>query len=329
MKKISITLALFTAMAFAFTGCLKDKGFENGEYGINDPDTQPPGVGFPFGSKSRNDYGLDVSATTQQVNDLVYVNIEAGVATSSDVSVALTNNTAAMVTAYNAANGLTGTSAVLELPSALYNVASSITIPSGGRNAQIPVNVTNTTTLDANRLYAVGLTISAVSGGYTIAENLKNLLIVFSVKNAYDGKYLVRGRFHHPSGANPPANFTANVEMHTTGPNTVKMYWPLAGAYACPIIFGGSLNYFGGQEPEFTVNTGTNAVTVQNVAPGAVTFYAMGIGFDNAGYNSRWDPASKTFFACWGYNLGAGGSFGGNGSAARMWVDTIIRTGPR
>ena len=57
MKKISITLALFTAMAFAFTGCLKDKGFENGEYGINDPDTQPPGVGFQFGSKSRNDYG--------------------------------------------------------------------------------------------------------------------------------------------------------------------------------------------------------------------------------------------------------------------------------
>ncbi len=329
MKKITTILAIL-GTTFVMTGCLKDKGFDNNTYGINDPDTQPPGVGFPLAAKSKVDFGLNVAATTQTVNDIVYVNLESGVAASSAVNVTLTNNTAALLSAYNTANGLTGSSAVLALPTSLYNVALTLTIPAGGRNVQVPVNVTNTTTLDPNRQYAVGLTISAVDGGYKIATNLDDLLIVFGVKNAYDGKYNLRGKFHHPTGANPPANFTTNVEMQTTGPNSVKMYWPLAAAFASPISFGGSLNYFGTQEPEFTVNTGTNAVTVQNVAAGAVTFYTMSAtGFGAAPYIHRWVPATKVFYASWGYNLGAGGAFGGNGSISRMWEDTLTYTGPR
>ena len=325
MKKIILASAFITALSLAFTGCLKDKGFENQKYGINDPDTQPPGVGFAFGSKSKNDVGLDVTTVIQTINDLVYINLEAGKPAASDIKITLSNTTATLLAAYNTANG----TSIQALPLALYNVATTLIIPAGGRNVQVPLNITNTTSLDPNVQYAIGLTITAVDGGYTIASNLKNLFIVFGVKNAYDGKYSLRGQFHHPVGANPPANFTTTVEMRTTGPNTVKMYWPTIAAYASPIIFGGSLNAFGSQEPEFTVNTTTNAVTVQNVAVGAVTFYAMGRGFDNAGYNHRWNPANKTFYACWGYNLGAGGAFGGNGSSSRMWIDTLIRTGPR
>jgi len=41
MKKILSTTTLIIALSVAFTSCLKDKGFENNEYGINDPDTQP------------------------------------------------------------------------------------------------------------------------------------------------------------------------------------------------------------------------------------------------------------------------------------------------
>jgi Domain of unknown function (DUF1735) len=328
MKKIILSSLFIAGMSVAFTGCLKDKGFDNNEYGINDPDSQPPGVGFPFGSKSKTDFGLDVSASNQAVSGLVYVNLEAGTPAKSDVNITLTNNSTALIAAYNTANGLTGSSMVLALPTAIYTVPLSLVIPSGGRNVETTINVSNTTALDPNRSYAVGLTISAVDGGYKIADNLKNLLIVFNVKNAYDGKYNLRGRFHHPSGANPPANFATTVEMQTTGPNTVKMYWPLAGAFASPMSFGGSLNYFGSQEPEFAVNTATNAVLVSNSFPGGLV-YAMGLGFNNAGYNHRWDPATKTFYACWGYNLGAGGSYGGNGSAARLWEDTLIRTGPR
>lgn len=329
MKKIILSSLFIAGMAVAFTGCLKDKGFENNEYGINDPDTQPPGVGFPFGSRAKTDYGLDVSASAQSVTGIVYVNLESGTAAKSDVNITMTNNTNALVAAYNTANGLTGSSAVLALPTAIYSVPLSLVIPSGGRNVQTTINVTNTTGLDPNRAYAVGLTISGVDGGYKIADNLKNLLVVFNIKNQYDGKYTLRGKFHHPSLSNPPLNFTTQIEMHTAGPNVVLMYSPVFGEYCSPAILGGSLNRFASQAPRFTVNTATNAVVVDNSDAAGVVYAMSATGFGSAPYNHRWDPASKTFFVSWGYNLGAGGAYGGNGSASRMWEDTCIRTGPR
>ncbi len=325
MKRIIFSSLLIAAVSFTFTSCLKDKGFDNYEYGINDPDTQAPGVGFSFGANAKNDYGLDVKSTPQVVNGLTNVNMLTGVVPSNDVNVTLTNNTTTMLAAYNSANG----TAILALPTALYTVPATLVVPAGSRFNDAPITVSNTTTLDPNKQYAVGLTISAVDGGYNIAGNMKNLFIIFGVKNQYDGTYTLNGMFHHPVGANPPANFTGTVQMHTSGPNSVKMYVPLFGGYYSLMIYGGGLNAFGSQEPNFTVNQVTNKVTVQNVAAGATTFYDMGLGFNNAGYDSRWDPSTKTMYACWGYNLGAGGTFGGNGSAARLWLDTLIRTGPR
>jgi hypothetical protein len=87
MKKILLASVLFTAVSFMVAGCLKDKGFENNEYGINDPDKQPAGVGFPFGVKPKNDVGLDVSASAQTVNGLVFVNLESGNPAPQDVTV--------------------------------------------------------------------------------------------------------------------------------------------------------------------------------------------------------------------------------------------------
>jgi len=179
MKRILLAFSLFAAMTVMFTGCLKDKGFDNHTYGINDPDTQPPGVGFPLGTKTQG-YGLDVSASNQAINGYVYVNLESGVPASTDVHITLTNTTNTQLAAYNAANG----TSVLAIPTNLYNVALTLTIPAGGRNVQVPLNILNTTTLDPNKSYAVGFTITSVDGGYKIADNLKNLFIVFSVKTS-------------------------------------------------------------------------------------------------------------------------------------------------
>ena len=323
MKKILSSFLLIAVVAIAFTGCLKDKGFDNHTYGINDPDTQPPGVGFPFAANAKNDFGLDAGSTTNQfVNGLLYVNLEAGNPASSDVHVTLANTTTALLAAYNLANG----TAILPLPAAIYSFPTALTILAGATNTQVALTVTNTTSLNPNNQYAVAITISAVDGGYKIADNLKNLFIIFGIKNQYDGKYNFKGQNYHPS-ANPNfTGFTTTVEMWTTGPNSVKIYWPAAGAFAGPSWLGG-LSYFGLQEPEITVNPSTNAITVQNTAAGAVTFYTMGMGFDNLGYNSRWVPGTKTMYFNYGYNLGPGGTF--TLGTSREWIDTAIRTGPR
>jgi BT_3987-like, N-terminal domain len=323
MKKILVSSLFFAALSFMVTGCLKDKGFEDFQYGINDPDTQPPGVGFNYGANAKNDYGLDVSATAQVLTGLTAVKLLTGVKTSSDVTVTLSDATATVLAAYNSANG----TSIVALPTAIYTIPATMTIPAGTPYNDFPFTVSSTLSLDPNTQYAVAISITAVDGNFKIADNFKTLFFVFSIKNQYDGKYSLKGQFYHPSGAPDYPLFSTTVELQTTGPASVKMYWPLGGGFGSPMLYGGSLNWFGAQEPEIFVNTSTNKVIVQNTFLGATTLYDMGLGFNNAGYDSRWDPALKTFFACWGYGI-PGGIFTPNG-ASRLWIDTLIRTGPR
>jgi hypothetical protein len=325
MKRIAsfLTLAAATVL-FTATGCLKDKGFEAGNYGIQIAEVK--GVAFPAASRSPLGYGLDVSASPQVINGLLYVTVEAANAAESDITVGLSNTTGTAtsgdIAAYNAAHGTN----VQVLPSALWNIPASVVIPAGAKNVMLPVTVTNTTSLDPNQSYGISITMTSASSGYQVAANQRKVLVIFSVKNQYDGKYTLRGQFYHPTSAPTYPWYTTNVDMITTGPQSVKMYSALFGGYYHPWSTGSSLTAFAGQEPEYTVNPATNKVTVQNTAPGAVTFYTMGKGFNNAGYNSRWEPATKTMYANFGYNM-SGDNF--VAATTRMWVDTLIRTGPR
>ncbi len=228
-----------------------------------------------------------------------------------------------LVTAYNTANGTN----YLALPANSYTLPNGLELdlPAGNSGEYFLPFRLDKNALNLQNAYAIGIKIESVSEG-VINELEKSLIVAILVKNEYDGVYTVKGMFHHPSGANPPGVFETEVELHTTGTTKAKMYWPLAGTYASPIIYGGDLSYFGSQVPEFNV-AGNNSVTVTNV--GGSLVYAMGQGFDNAGYNHRYDPLTKTFYACWGYNLGPNGEFLGNGSASRIWADTLIYLGPR
>lgn len=296
MKKIISSSLLVAALAVGFTGCLKDKQFEDHLYGITDPGTQPPGVGFPLAAKAKNTVGLNAGATAvQAVNDVVYVNLESGKAASSPVNVTLQANDA-LRTAYNTANG----TSIQALPANLYTLAPTITIPAGDRNAQIPVNVSNTTSLDPNKSYGIGVTIASVDGGYTVASNLKNLLIEFTVKNKYHGTYKSVGYIYHPSA---PRAVDQVDDVLTAGANSVT------------IPFGdlGTAGYVG----LITVDQATNKLTIGS-APGAPAFTQMDAGLPTTspGYTPQWagsaecdntyDPATKTFKLRYGYVGGTG-----------------------
>ena len=71
MTKILSHILFFAIMLIAGTGCLKDKGFENNKYGINNPDGQPKGVGFPQAKNSINPRGINFVNTAQVIPDLV------------------------------------------------------------------------------------------------------------------------------------------------------------------------------------------------------------------------------------------------------------------
>jgi hypothetical protein len=142
------------------------------------------------------------------------------------------------------------------------------------------------------------------------------------VKNQYDGKYNITWTNYHPTSNPGYTGGTTTVEMHTSGGSSVKIYWPLYLGYYNPAILNGLLQPFGAQEPKYTVAS-NNSVTVQNSYLGAVTFYSMATGF-----NSRYDPATKTFYVKWGY--GSGGPYPPfDAATSREWTQTITYTGPR
>jgi len=154
-----------------------------------------------------------------------------------------------------------------------------------------------------------------------ISDSKFQLGVEISAKNDYDGVYLVTWTNYHPT-ANPSyTGSNTEIELRTTGPNKNKLFWPLAAAYCTPSILNGGLSYFLGQEPEYTVNAG-NVITVQNVAAGAATFYSMATGF-----SSRYEPATKTIYAKWGYGYGAGGAF--DPANTREWNQTMVYLRPR
>ncbi|MBK6937746.1 MAG: DUF1735 domain-containing protein [Chitinophagaceae bacterium] len=311
MKKTFLSSLIFAAASmFVLTGCLKDKGFDNNEYGINDPDTQPPGVGFPLAAKAKNTYGLDVSASSQAVNGLVYVNLESGTPAPSDIVITLELDSN-MVKSYNTANGTSikiMNYSLFTMPGLAGSPArTTVTIPAGGRNVEIPINVPSTLSFDPNSTYGVGVKIVSVTGNYTIASNMKNLLIEFSIKNKYDGKYNLVG-YHNRVPYDAP--YDEIVHMITSGPSSVTMYWPAAATYAHPILGGAS--YYGSFTTNLIFNPSTNVLIDWNQYPYAFTV-------TNQVYSGSYDPVNKIIYAEIGYN----------GNVLRKFFDTMTYLGPR
>jgi hypothetical protein len=320
MKKFIYSSAIFTAMLFVLTGCLKDKGFENGTYGINDPDTQPPGVGFPRALSAKYTIGVDLTAVAQAVDGVLYVNLLSGQPAQSDVTVTLQLNDA-LRTAYNAANGTN----ILALPSNLYNFPLTITIPAGSRNAQIPLNITSTASLDPNQSYGIGVSITSVSGNYRIADNMKNLFIEIGLKNKYDGRYELRG-YHNRAPYTFP--FTTEVEMWTTGPNSAAMFWPLGGDFGQPIgVAPGGVNWYGpAVSPNFHFDPVTNLITSVTGMPANAVTLDLVINDVTADANpngpivNRYEPGPpKKIYVTYQYN----------GNDLRRFYDTLTYLGPR
>jgi hypothetical protein len=286
MKKIMLASILFATLGFVMTGCLKDKGFDDHQYGINDPDTQAPGVGFPKATRAQA-FGLEVSSSNQAVDGMLFVALFDDKPAQSDIQVTIADNTAALVAAYNLANQTN----IQVMPSNLYSVPSTtITIPAGSYNAQIPINVSNTTSLNPNISYAVGFTIQSATGGNVVAQNLKDILIIFSIKNRLDGVYEITGaalRAGDPvlSGAFGPYE----RELWTSGANSVAWQGTVCWA-ACASILPG------GYEPIITVDPVTNLITNITSANGLISMTAPIIRTDIVGTTQRYDPATKTLY---------------------------------
>jgi len=231
-------------------------------------------------------------------------------------------------TAVRAANA-----SYIQLPTSWYTVAVAGGVKSGGQGGtftltfapgeyakEIYVTIPDATLMNPSALYGLGFTVTTADAGAKLSTE-KSVVVQIGAKNIYDGVYRDDFCNYHPSSNPGYTCSTTVIHMVTTGANTCKMFWPLAGAFGIPSVLGGNLAYFGAQEPAYTVNPATGACTVQNVAAGAVTFYTM-----SAGFNSRYEAGPKVFYVKYGYN-NPGGVF--DPAATREWTQTLTYTGPR
>ena len=309
MKKISLILLAFTVVLA--TGCLKDKGFDNQEYGIKDPSgTSTPGVGFNLkgGAGYIRLIGLDVSDVGQTIAaDNLTIGYYAASNAPKDINVSIALDPS-IVDDYNATNGTT----IQLLDPSVYTIASqNLVIAAGRQNVSINMVVNSTLTLDPSTTYAIAFRIVNVDNGVKIASNMDKHLLIFNIKNKYDGRYELTFTNVHPTLNPTGLGGTVEVEMWTSGPNSVKIHWE--GSFYNPAILNGALNAFASQEPEYTIDAATNVVSVQNSFAGAVTFYTM-----FPGYNSFYDPATKVIDTKWGYS-----------GFTRAWTQNFTYLGPR
>ena len=312
ISHILIVAALMTSLG----GCIKDNN------NIKPLVIQNPGIGFPYGANNKNDIIIRPSSSPQQVPGLLLVTLEAAAAAFSDIHITIADNSTAMVNAYNAANG----TAIQILPRSLWNIPSELIINAGDRFAMADITINNTSGINLNQQYAIGISITGASGGNKIANNLKDLFVVFRIQNALDGRYNARGESYHSAIAPFFIRHNLNLELHTSGPNSVKVFWPETG-YGVP-IFGnsGTPTLNSGIELSLFLKTPENSITCVKLDSVGVFIKHLIVHNGNT-YNNRWDPSTGKVYAAWGYNIDSGGVF--VPIATRAWIDTLTYLGPR
>lgn len=300
MKKNFFQVIVFMSLIAGF-GCVKDDGFDSNSYGIKDPGNTP-GVLFQQSKVDANGVqlpnlnGIFQVATSQTITTLV--KIAAPEAVSSDLTIGISLN-----------NALVDGTGLTVMDPALYSVPSEVTIPAGEKFTYLEVTIPDASTLDLTLKYGLGFTISSVGQNYTIASNLKDVVIGIVVKNKYDADYdFVGGFFYHPSSPRSQPNSSSGTvkELRTFSPTAVT----------CALGDLGGAGYY----VLLDVDPITNKVTI-TPDPGHPTTppiqqFDDALPDTNPGYTPQWersaecnntyDPATKTFYLRYGYVGGTG-----------------------
>lgn len=310
MKKLLTITSLLCAVFFS--SCLKDKGFENNEYGINlNEDGSPPSVQFLKGNSAKTTFGVNVDPGVQIVELVILYTGATAPATDITVGIQIDNS---ILTAYNTANG----TSIVVANTASVTVPTTVVIPAGQRFATLKIAINNTTLLNPNLEYGFGVKIISASNGVKLTSNMNQVFVSFTVKNKYDGVYSVTGTFVDFTNATFTGSYPRTYTLITTGANTVDVAQVINGELVPGYLFSanGAGSFFGNFGIEATFDVSTNVLTsVRNYygnplrpvtgvgnpslgtgPPSYTSGNGRRAGLDPTGIN-KYDPATKTLEA--------------------------------
>lgn len=216
MKKL---LSLFVAggIAFSMTSCLKDD-----EHFV-DFAGAPPVIDIPTSAFYGVVANQGLSIQTAPVSYSFNVNLSGPQTLAQDVTVTLAVDPS-VLTQYNAANGTN----YKPLLASLYQfTTTTTTIKAGQRLAPVTINffsgadkITDQVAYN-NANYALPIRVTSTSNNVAVSSNFGYKIISLKLRNQYDGTYLSKGYFTHPT---PSASRAINLEktLQTIDLNTVQ-----------------------------------------------------------------------------------------------------------
>ena len=306
MRKLfnNVALVMFAFLSITATSCLKDEGWENGEYGSITGNTEGQEfVSIPAATRVKNilTVGVEAKPGMQPVKTFA-LSYDAADPAPSDFTATLKVDNS-LVTAADPT--------VVILPTNAYTIQSlTVNFKAGKRLSDSLVINMNTDLLDPTKKYGLGLTLESVSkAGVVIPSNLKNVVLVFTIKNKYDGIYSIRAHMLHPSDRDPnwtrtPFNYPYDIHLVTTGPRTVEWINTAFGDGFHPLSTPG-VSGFGSTRVAMEFDANDKLIAVWNAFPNPANGRAFNI--NNAAswvingvdvpINNRYDPVAKKIYA--------------------------------
>lgn len=250
MKKYIKLTFLGALMAVSFSGCLKDKGFDNGQYGVDV--IEKKGVALP--QAGTISYAI-LSSDESQIIKAPTFTAESINKPTSDIKVKFALNP----------NLVAADPDLTLLPAEEYSINLDGVIKAGQIVDTLELEIKKSSNLDPNKIYGLGLELVSADNGYQVAANLKEVLIKIVVKNKYDGIYKVTGTFSDISSAG--ASFTSRYPLTyfliTTGPTSADVCMVINGEIVPGYLFktptGGS--YYGRWGLQIFFDPATDAVS--------------------------------------------------------------------
>lgn len=282
-------LSMLAVGALMLTGCLKDTEFEDGTFGsVTGNTTGGLYVSIPKANNRPNVVGVESKAGLQSVDLFQFSYDNASPAPAGVTATVAVNN--ALIT----------DPAVVLLPTSAYNIPSLSTAFTAGEfiSEVFKINI-NTGVLDPSKKYGIAFTLTSVSNSAAIPDNLKDVIFLFTIKNKYDGIYTFRGRMDMAADRSPdwvrvPFDYPYQVQLITTGPNTVKFYNEAFGQGFHPLMTPGTSG-FGQTEATFTFDASDNLTAVVNSYSPVTNGRSYVINSAVAG--SKWTSAKKVYAA--------------------------------
>jgi hypothetical protein len=300
-SKIILAAGLLT---LSLSSCLKDdfRGLDHTQ-GVNVIEFANPGQVSVIGSTTALyslAYPIIPTATTVPVT-VSYSGTESVAPEDITVNVAVLpidlTNANDVVKKYNDEQH---TTLVAMDPGTYTMTTTSVVIPKGQSKATFNVTI-NTSAFVLTKAYALPLKITSVSSG-TISGNFSTIILNLAAKNKYDGKY----KFIATASATDRPTFLLNteytyqydVELRTTGPNSVNLYNSAYGDFLIPLIVAPStISGLGSTNLELVFNPTTNKITSasnKNLNPANGRTMTLDATATTSNY---WDPVTKDVYA--------------------------------